>query len=1282
MSVDDSRAIVRRIGQGGEGNRHNRDQQSVYSIDTPEELVQFHTAEVVRLRSDINAPAAQLVEALLYLGTVLADHPDLGDAEPALREAHERMRDDKLASYRGEEIVFVQTLALVLQRRDEFDAAISLYTEALKDTQHSRGREHPWTLELQNNLGCLWTAAGVSHKTRERDEEAKRCFDEAAVLFKKSYKAKARVFGISHRTTWKARCNTSIVSFLSGDASALETDLLAASQGLSLSYGKEDSDTKQSATHLASVYQKIGNNGRAVEISVEFGVDPPEDYEICPFKDTMIPGLPILRRSTSQTPDVPDEAEELPVEILRNVLDVVDPTWGKHTVEILTWARDKIKIWTGMDVNTFMKAMGFSSMSGWSVVTKREVLLEQAAAVGHFLAVELLLTKMREGPSLYDADADKALVSRALHRAVESGSGKVVKLFLDYGVKPLVTDEEGKPALHKAAELGLEDVLVELAQSVDDIDSRDKNGDTALDYALRGNHEVVIRFLMREKGALLASSKSSTEGPDTEKKRSDETAIGVFDSSIYTGLDATVVNFYVDHKSKVEEHRIWTKPVEAVVSDQNLLRNIIDDDGITDEKPDITWIHIPANNMFWVEALMRNLAEVSQDRKRYLNLISKEVWHNQLHESLHGSFHGRFMKPYCGKLVGRFSQSTEDRDLAASNRDIVLYMPYIHWESEPMKKEMDKAIQEIESDLALNRKNVKKLWRRYYTPRRKAGEKADEDVSAAKVTPDIRLLETYLYLSGTAPLHVRRTFDQFQYYMNDDTTARDSDQVVSRYFHRRYEDMTIPIMMVDQLWMWVIGNDTIVTCFPKRWDNPEAAKETTSQILDTGNILHSLLDRLKFKFREPVLSNTDLADMIMARCLGLHSDRSQWNNERHRYLEIFEHSINYVADEEIRRFSYFADGGKAGVKAKQRQSKQVDDAEASSEEKKRQGRILLAVLEGAGASMKEAEEIVDRATRRSQIWGIRKEEDIDEIFDISDEIELLKEIKDIRDELNILRTLFDQQKGVVESFSNARGGHHTAFEMYQAVERLSGIVEKMDTDAQKPYKALEDLLDLKQKQANVAEARITRQSGSTITVFTIVTIIFLPASFLAAFFALPIVEFPLVNQMFHLGYAIKWTVSVTAAIAIPTIILALYVNPIMASLRLLARIVQAVAKITMKIIKGIFKATWALTKCLFHSLRFIWWGFAALSLLICLRWPRAFGFIRKYRNAKRETTAKGEEWSKRRYIIGGFLERRLERIEVMDEEKQRRPRSISPRPRSSTRSMTSRSASLVESSND
>lgn len=42
------------------------------------------------------------------------------------------------------------------------------------------------------------------------------------------------------------------------------------------------------------------------------------------------------------------------------------------------------------------------------------------------------------------------------------------------------------------------------------------------------------------------------------------------------------------------------------------------------------------------------------------------------------------------------------------------------------------------------------------------------------------------------------------------------------------------------------------------------------------------------------MSVFDLAELIMARCLGLNSDKKEWEYERYRYLEIFDYSINYV----------------------------------------------------------------------------------------------------------------------------------------------------------------------------------------------------------------------------------------------------------------------------------------------------------------------------------------------------------------------------------------------------
>ena len=70
-----------------------------------------------------------------------------------------------------------------------------------------------------------------------------------------------------------------------------------------------------------------------------------------------------------------------------------------------------------------------------------------------------------------------------------------------------------------------------------------------------------------------------------------------------------------------------------------------------------------------------------------------------------------------------------------------------------------------------------------------------------KLTPDEALVRGYLKHS----LHLRRTLDQFYYSMLD-TTERDGDQVVYRHGKRkRFFDSEVKILMVDQLWLWVIG---------------------------------------------------------------------------------------------------------------------------------------------------------------------------------------------------------------------------------------------------------------------------------------------------------------------------------------------------------------------------------------------------------------------------------------------------------------------------------------------
>lgn len=233
------------------------------------------------------------------------------------------------------------------------------------------------------------------------------------------------------------------------------------------------------------------------------------------------------------------------------------------------------------------------------------------------------------------------------------------------------------------------------------------------------------------------------------------------------------------------------------------------------------------------------------------------------------------MKPLCREIPNRSSGS------------FVAFMPYLHWESEGKRQEMNTAIADIISskryDMAGLSRVIEETVKKTYNNRSKPSANPNKSLFAEHLFPE----------PPQPPLHLRRTLDQFQYYMTDNTEDRDTDQVISRYFKRRHSDTPLPIMMVDQLWIWILDRKTVVTSFPQRWDIKKG-QPRDNNILDTGNILDSILNRLKQKERSSVMSVFDLAELIMARCLGLNSDKKEWEYERYRYLEIFDYSINYV----------------------------------------------------------------------------------------------------------------------------------------------------------------------------------------------------------------------------------------------------------------------------------------------------------------------------------------------------------------------------------------------------
>ena len=84
-------------------------------------------------------------------------------------------------------------------------------------------------------------------------------------------------------------------------------------------------------------------------------------------------------------------------------------------------------------------------------------------------------------------------------------------------------------------------------------------------------------------------------------------------------------------------------------------------------------------------------------------------------------------------------------------------------------------------------------------------------IAASTADPDEKLLRTYLV--GELPMHMRRTLDQSYYHTLQNTEARDKDQVVYRYTDKVLGVRNPLLMMVDQLWLWIIDGGKDSKCY-------------------------------------------------------------------------------------------------------------------------------------------------------------------------------------------------------------------------------------------------------------------------------------------------------------------------------------------------------------------------------------------------------------------------------------------------------------------------------------
>ncbi|KAI1819301.1 hypothetical protein F4861DRAFT_149909 [Xylaria intraflava] len=798
----------------------------------------------------------------------------------------------------------------------------------------------------------------------------------------------------------------------------------------------------------------------------------------------------------------------------------------------------------------------------------------------------------------------------ALHLSAESNDQEhrddMVKLLLDHGADPRATSDGGWTPLHNAAQNGYLSVANLLLETNANVNAELSNGMTPLHWAAFNGFEDFVRLLLSRPDVKIAVKDSFDRTPmlcAAEKYHADivrllspaHTAnrLSLPEEIASKAFEATVVDFgQFEKKQLVIKCSVydllygWNANIDKPQI-PTLTKNI-------HHKPDFRWIHLPANNIAWVETLlaksfieaghrdidsfkaiercfdqaqhrgkfthsffMRNFCHripsprkdgVDRNEKKTLNTLSQdtsesktkptrggdasvppnplEAQDNVASESetkktksskaeqiaeRHPKKHKRAKKPPTnppqkqdsspngGNGKASLSLPWDAPHHATSHGKIVLFMPFLHYETDHRRRIMSDTIKSVRE------------------------KKQQNDTHSA--SKDYLLINAYL--NSTPPLHPRRTLDQF-FYHGIDTSARDTDQVVYRFCKKH--DIEAKVFMVDQLWLWILGKDLIVTCFPQRWDQPKN---------DPLNVLEGIIEETNAKTRPPIESVYDLAMLITSRCSGMF-DRSRLDDQNHQFLDMFENSIGVITDQESRLFSRFNRASAQSAQWLQRHRRQHTSRS-----------ILIGTnLDPDGGDKDSADRFPDA------------------LLDIGGETSLLAEIKDIRDELNIIMEILEAQlqtisylEGFITEELRSKSSRRGAESMVLEVRRRTGEqrrdldaklkdISRMDGRASSLYESLTDLLDLKQKHSNALEARfagdqalIAARQGQTIMVFTIVTIIFLPLSFIASFFAINFTEWQQ-EMPLSIPFVSKYLFGVGFAISIPLIALAFTVQSI------------------------------------------------------------------------------------------------------------------------------------------
>ncbi|KAI0468209.1 hypothetical protein F4859DRAFT_517399 [Xylaria cf. heliscus] len=624
----------------------------------------------------------------------------------------------------------------------------------------------------------------------------------------------------------------------------------------------------------------------------------------------------------------------------------------------------------------------------------------------------------------------------------------------------------------------------------------------------------------------------------------------------------------------------------------------------------IKYIHIPSNNMEWAEeAIARYYGEKKPDfgaMQRHLRrprktstymILQDRYWRGQLHGDPSSPPHARYMSSMCETVL---SLGKPD----GGPKNIVLFMPYLHWETskrqEQIASEIDKIVIQTAKDLDDSEADAKRQrqetrqsllllegvgpkienpQQRRYNGQPKEFEEVVEDAMHEYGKFKTRLFKSrnalgcYLlaaahlyegmstyrdrmllrkYLPKNPPIHPRRTLDQAYYWTLKSTKKRDRDQVIYRgttatrdTFHHYDEEKrewkehrelegrdcstcrtnirkVSRVIMVDQLWMWILDEKTLITCFPKRYG---ANKQ------DYSGVHKSIRTSLENLGSDQIRTVFELALIVLSECTTSLFDRTKSLDRRPQVIDEFSMAIGKIMHKQTVAFT--------------RLWRWTDEARkffrSQGYMSTRNLHIPLLDINPEGRLEREIEDII---------------EELDIMLRISNTYQdtvksFVEQVEHILDPDGDFRNKFER---VSSRFPSAKQATQKQYEDYQSFkiraneckDRVNGYVKDLESLRKSAKNTAEDvlhLLTMKQQQASVVQAwQAVKQSdetikqGRSIMVFTLATIVFLPLSFLTSVFGMNNFEFG--DNNWHLKQQLLYIFLISAGVVLVSLLFA------------------------------------------------------------------------------------------------------------------------------------------------